>query len=749
MAISFVGGTTGTGTGASYAVSLSGTLTGGSATSPASGDLIVVFAGHGNTASSAPTCSGNTSGSYIALHTAIHSNDTWDTEFCTFYQYAGDTPDTSLTIGRTNNTTFGGATVVLVFRDAGLVTATSTSGINGAAVNPPSVTPTVAGSWVAAGGTGMLSGTDTAGMTAISNMTAVRNAYGNGSTSDASTIAGYFSTWSSGAFDPATATGGTLTNTSSSWAASTVLIEPRLSLISTFTDDFSSGSLGAQWVLTPGAGGTGSQTVVSEQFQQTFTTAVSDFEVATSSTYYSLTGTRAFVKLVQPVGQSSTTGAESKLQVYAKVDDGSNASILWRSDGNVETSYTNTSTTTSLGTTAYTSANFAWLGIRADGTTLFFDRAPSTASNPPASGDWVNVSSVARSSLNWNPEAVSFNLITVTSSALGVPTQPTIWDGVNTATSTGTSVALTGQSVTASGGTLTPAFAVPLTGQSATAARGTLTPTLALALTGSALTTAGGALTSTFAVPLTGQVATTAPGTLTPAFSIPLTGQSATAAGGTLTPTSGAADTNVALTGLSVTTARGSLTPAFAVALTGQAATTARGTLTAAFAVPLTGQAVTGSSGTLTPAFSIALTGQAATTAGGTLTPSSALDYTVALTGLSITTARGTLTPSFSIALAGQSVSTGAGVLGFPQTINLALTGHALAVSAGQLFPSMFWHVISSGKTLTWADASGAVTVTWTSINQGSKTVQWAQQDTEHAPDWEPISGTGKNPGWT
>ena len=48
MPITFVGSTTGAGTGASYTVSLNGTLAGGSDTSPSPGDIVVVFVGESN-----------------------------------------------------------------------------------------------------------------------------------------------------------------------------------------------------------------------------------------------------------------------------------------------------------------------------------------------------------------------------------------------------------------------------------------------------------------------------------------------------------------------------------------------------------------------------------------------------------------------------------------------------------------------------------------------------------------------------
>lgn len=114
MAWQYVGGTSETGTSNGYSVSLNGTLTGGIASSPSPGDIVVVCSGFGNTASSAPAVSGNVSGAYTSLFTPIHQNDTWDTEFGCFYKLMGGSVDTSLTITRTTNTAYGGGTAVQV-----------------------------------------------------------------------------------------------------------------------------------------------------------------------------------------------------------------------------------------------------------------------------------------------------------------------------------------------------------------------------------------------------------------------------------------------------------------------------------------------------------------------------------------------------------------------------------------------------------------------------------------------------------
>jgi hypothetical protein len=163
------------------------------------------------------------------------------------------------------------------------------------------------------------------------------------------------------------------------------------------------------------------------------------------------------------------------------------------------------------------------------------------------------------------------------------------------------SVALTGQSLTASAGTLTPATSVPLTGSALAASAGTLAPALSVALSGSGLTASTGTLTVSNSVALSGSSLTAAPGTLAPALSVALTGAALSIVAGTLTATGGdAGNVTVALTGQSLTISAGTLAPETSVALTGSGLTAATGTLTPDLAVAMAGAALSVVAGTLT-----------------------------------------------------------------------------------------------------------------------------------------------------
>lgn len=184
---------------------------------------------------------------------------------------------------------------------------------------------------------------------------------------------------------------------------------------------------------------------------------------------------------------------------------------------------------------------------------------------------------------------------------------------------------------------------VALTGQGMTISRGTLSPATSKALTTQLLTASQGTLTATRTVPLSGSVLTLSQGIVAPAISITLTGAQAALALGTLTP-----DSSIALTGSQATFSQGTLSVNIggdvSVALSGQALTFAQGTLTPANTVPLSGQSLASASGALLAANSVTLSGSSLSSAQGSLTAQVTGDVTVALSGLALSVSLGTLT---------------------------------------------------------------------------------------------------------
>lgn len=264
-------------------------------------------------------------------------------------------------------------------------------------------------------------------------------------------------------------------------------------------------------------------------------------------------------------------------------------------------------------------------------------------------------------------------------------------------------VALTGQSVTASGGSVTPSAAKALSGQAATSAAGTVAPSAvkalsgsagtasagtvapstAKALTGSAATASAGTVTtgSDVTAALTGQAATAAAGTLTPSRTVPLSGQAATASAGTMTTGS---DVVAALTGQSATASAGSVGVSTTKALTGDVATASAGTVAPDRSKALTGQAATGTAGTVTPSRTVPLSGEQATTATGTLTAPG--NVTVALSGIGATASAGTLGLSLTIVVSGAAATGAAGSV--TRALSVALAGSSATAAAGTMTSS-------------------------------------------------------------
>lgn len=211
------------------------------------------------------------------------------------------------------------------------------------------------------------------------------------------------------------------------------------------------------------------------------------------------------------------------------------------------------------------------------------------------------------------------------------------------ATGGNVTVALSGQAVTASAGTLIPSSTVAASGQAVTASAGTVAPSTSLAASGQAVAASAGTLTPSMSVTAAGQAVTASAGTLTPSATVALSGQAVTVSAGTLTYSAGS---NITLT------------------LAGQAVTVSAGTLGVASAKALTGQVVAASAGTLVPGRSISISGSQVTVSAGTLTVS----RTTTLLGQVVAASAGTLTYNIS-----------------GSNITLTLTGQAVIVSAGTL----------------------------------------------------------------
>jgi hypothetical protein len=225
MAISYVGGKVQGFGGTTSAVSITLTnLTGGSDTAPSAGDFVVVYYGTGsNTTARAITVNSD----YTNL-TKIAESDTYDANLVVGYKRMGSTPDTSVEVSATLNLADAGAVVVHVFRGVDEttpldVTSVTATGTNSVLCNPGAITPSTAGAWIVAGGSGAhIAGTDTY---SSSDLTSFRTVGAN-DTFDVTVGAGLKTDWTSGPFDPAAFTWSDTSASTYSWAAYTLALRP-------------------------------------------------------------------------------------------------------------------------------------------------------------------------------------------------------------------------------------------------------------------------------------------------------------------------------------------------------------------------------------------------------------------------------------------------------------------------------------------------------------------------------------------
>lgn len=228
--IQYVGGTSGsfTPTTANSGTTISLTsLTGGIASAPSIGDLIVVTSGLGGSNDYPLYSSGKALG-------RVYANSTEDTVFSFFVKYALVAEDLTAVRFRNTNSSVNReyAVVVHVYRGAtGYFVPSSdvatASSITSAIPNPPSITPTVAGSIIhvgAAAGHAIASSSFTASY--LSNFISKA---GTDLGNDETTGAGYV-TWTSGAYDPAAWTFSGTDSTSYSNVSASLVIAPKVAV---------------------------------------------------------------------------------------------------------------------------------------------------------------------------------------------------------------------------------------------------------------------------------------------------------------------------------------------------------------------------------------------------------------------------------------------------------------------------------------------------------------------------------------
>lgn len=203
MAIAYVGGQVAGRTNPSAALLVTFALTGGLASTPAAGDLVVVTCVTGSAAGN-PAMAVTTPTGYTALGQLNQAGVTNDTSMNVSYKRMGSTPDANVTIPGTTNNAWGsifdsGIQRCGCFNTDGCNSSFSRRTATGRP-NPAAITPVTTGAWVAiCGGGAAATG---ANYTAPTNY-ATNFVTANGAdTTDAMVGSGYWTGWTSGAENP-------------------------------------------------------------------------------------------------------------------------------------------------------------------------------------------------------------------------------------------------------------------------------------------------------------------------------------------------------------------------------------------------------------------------------------------------------------------------------------------------------------------------------------------------------------------
>jgi hypothetical protein len=216
MAISYVGGQTGSAiNGGTISLSLT-SLSGGSGSTAQAGDIVIVSVGKGSNGASVPTLS---SSGYTQI-SGLYANDDYDANLLTTYKIMGGTPDTTVEIAGSGNAGYGLTAIAHVFRGVHQstpldVTATTATGTNTGRPTPPAITPTTSGSLIVCiGANSAYDGTISSGLSNALSVT-VDESYQSG-------IAGGTYSWTSGTYTPSQFAGSTASYFC--WCATTVAL---------------------------------------------------------------------------------------------------------------------------------------------------------------------------------------------------------------------------------------------------------------------------------------------------------------------------------------------------------------------------------------------------------------------------------------------------------------------------------------------------------------------------------------------
>lgn len=208
--------------------------------------------------------------------------------------------------------------------------------------------------------------------------------------------------------------------------------------LATLTDNFNAASIdSAKWdtgnFYAPAAATVGTVTSsTSTTVKNVPGTSTPGYNGLISHNLYDLTGSSAYVKL--NIGNLSTNE-----QAYFSVGPDNNHLYLFYKDGGAGSgtlvcAKKISGTPTTIASVAWSASTVAWYRIRESGGTIFFDYAPSSASNPPISGDWTNLGSAVIDS-SAMPDKTAIKVGMGSGTSVGAATVHNFFiDGFNSAT---------------------------------------------------------------------------------------------------------------------------------------------------------------------------------------------------------------------------------------------------------------------------------------------------------------------------
>jgi hypothetical protein len=175
MAIEYVGGQTASITVASPTTqTITYSLTGGLASAPAAGDLVIV--GYGEGAGGDAGLSARISTSGFSLITELYANDSTDSNLAVFRKFMAGTPDSTLVVVGSSTSNAAATVNIQVWRGVDTTTpldptTTTATGTNTGNVNPAAITPAATGNVIAVFGHAATATANTSTFTAPSYLT--------------------------------------------------------------------------------------------------------------------------------------------------------------------------------------------------------------------------------------------------------------------------------------------------------------------------------------------------------------------------------------------------------------------------------------------------------------------------------------------------------------------------------------------------------------------------------------------------